>query len=168
MFQQVLGKNYAERMISLCAIAVAFLVFVPGGSVVADEAAQPVQDQVTVQTEVTPLTVQQDSMRVYKDPETGRLMAPPQHVREALAAQADKQRQDLNQSAEGLQARVHRNGMVTMDLEGRFQSHYMVTRSEDGQLQHFCTEGELAFFEKLIANHNAQKNAETQEVANDR
>ncbi len=162
MMQRFLQSRFALCALSACALAVMGLALVPAAS-----AAEALAEEETPAMDAVAPVQHSQAMRVYKDPETGRLVAPPREVREALAA-ADKQRTDLNQSAEGLQARVHRNGMVTMDLQGRFQSHYVVTRGEHGELEHICTEGELALIEKLISDYQARKAAATQEVPNDR
>jgi hypothetical protein len=77
----------------------------------------------------TPIAAQ--GMRVYRDPKTGQLGAPPPGIQPpGLSA---KEQQMLSRSDRGLQARTLPNGAVAVDLQGRFRSMAVATM-HDGNM----------------------------------
>jgi hypothetical protein len=64
-------------------------------------------------------------MRVYRDPKTGELGAPPAGIQPPGLSAAEQQM--LNRSDRGLQARTLPNGAVVVDLQGRFRSMAVAT-----------------------------------------
>lgn len=74
------------------------------------------------------------SLRVYRDPESGRLGRSPGG---ALALSPEEQRM-LSRSTEGLTSRVLPNGAVALDLQGRFMNLSVATRNADGTISMNC------------------------------
>ena len=75
-------------------------------------------------------------LRAYLDPETGELTA-------GLAPQSEMEfdadlQNALRRDDEGLEVRHHANGMVSMDLQGRYQSVSVVHVDENGK-RFVCT-----------------------------
>lgn len=75
-------------------------------------------------------------MRVYRDPDTGRLGPPPAGVQPHGLCVA--QQQMLNRSDEGLQQRTLPGRGVAVDLQGRYQSMAVATVGADGQASVNC------------------------------
>jgi len=75
-------------------------------------------------------------MRVYRDPQTGRLGPPPPGVQPPGLSVAEQRM--LNRSDAGLQSRVLPGGGVVVDLQGRYQSMAVATVSADGQAAVNC------------------------------
>ena len=76
------------------------------------------------------------SMRVYRDPQTGRLGPPPPGVQPPGLSIAEQRM--LNRSDAGLQQRALPGGGVTVDLQGRYQSMAVATVGADGQAAVNC------------------------------
>lgn len=72
-----------------------------------------------------PALIAAEGMRVYRDPETGQLGAPPPGIQPPGLSAAEQQM--LNRSDRGLQARTLPNGAVAVDLQGRFRSMTVAT-----------------------------------------
>ena len=79
----------------------------------------------------------EQGLRVYRDPITGRFTTPPATVRLRLA---DRERQMLNRSSVGLQARTMPNGTVTLDLQGRFMNLLLATSRQAESLSVSCVQ----------------------------
>lgn len=76
------------------------------------------------------------SMRVYRDPETGQLGRAPGPP---LALSPGEQRM-LSRSTQGLTSRVLPNGAVALDLQGRFMNLSVATRNADGTISMNCVD----------------------------
>jgi hypothetical protein len=76
------------------------------------------------------------SMRVYRDPQTGRLGPPPPGVQPPGLSIAEQRM--LNRSDTGLQPRALPGGGVAVDLQGRFRSMAVATVGADGQAAVNC------------------------------
>jgi len=90
---------------------------------------------------VTPESVPQtpaasQGMRVYRDPQTGQLGAPPPGVQPPGLSAAELR--SLNRSDRGLQARTLPGGGVAVDLQGRYQSMAVATVGAEGQAAVNC------------------------------
>jgi len=81
-------------------------------------------------------TVAAQGMRVYRDPLTGRLGAPPPGVQPPGLSAAELRM--LNRSDQGLQARTLPGGGVAVDLQGRYQSMAVATVGADGKAAVNC------------------------------
>lgn len=91
------------------------------------------------------------SVRAVIDKETGQLRAPTPEESKEMALRSSAARADLNESDEGLVEVVHPNGMISVDLQGRFMSHTVAKIGPDGKLITRCvtTEAEKkAFLQK--------------------
>lgn len=75
-------------------------------------------------------------MRVYRDPQTGQLGAPPPGVQPPGLSVAEQH--SLNRSDRGLHARTLPGGGVAVDLQGRYQSMAVATVGADGQAAVNC------------------------------
>jgi hypothetical protein len=83
-------------------------------------------------------TVGQAGFRAFIDPQTGELREPtPEEVR-ALAGRA---REESLQPVESLEAVVHPDGMISVDLKGLFMQSLVVVRNPDGLLSARCGPG---------------------------
>lgn len=118
-------------------LSVAALVFLPGPKVVASETQEPAPRSVEQAT--VPPSPFLYGMRVWIDPETGKIRQPSKAERAAVAERMSEQ-QRLNKSAEGLTVIHKRDGARFVDLEGRFMHSLVVTRAEDGSLSTRCTD----------------------------
>lgn len=118
-------------------LSVAALIFVPGPVVMASETPEPAPRSVE-QATVTPSPFVY-GMRVWIDPETGKIRQPTKAERTAVAERMSEQ-QRLNKSSEGLTVIHKRDGSRFVDLEGRFMHSLVVTRAEDGSLSAHCTD----------------------------
>lgn len=90
-------------------------------------AEEPRQPAAIANMEVTSVSVPvaSHSMRVYRDPKTGKLGAPPAGIHPPGLSAAEQRM--LNRSDRGLQARTLPNGAVAVDLQGRFMSMAVAT-----------------------------------------
>jgi hypothetical protein len=84
----------------------------------------------------TPTAAQ--GMRVYRDPQTGRLGPPPAGVQPPGLSIAEQHM--LNRSDAGLQPRALPGGGVAVDLQGRYRSMAVATVGADGQAAVNCAE----------------------------
>jgi len=75
-------------------------------------------------------------MRVYRDPQTGRLGPPPPGVQPPGLSAAELR--ILNRSDQGLQLRTLPRGGVAVDLQGRYQNMAVATVGADGQAAVNC------------------------------
>jgi len=95
------------------------------------------------------------SMKVFIDQNTGELRAPTPAEAKALAsAEARIDGVDLNESSEGLTVIQHKNGMQSVDLEGRFMSSSVAAIDADGKLVTGCVDSEKersAFMKRTAA-----------------
>jgi len=82
------------------------------------------------------LPVAAQGMRVYRDPQTGQLGAPPPGVQPPGLSAAELR--SLNRSDRGLQARTLPGGGVAVDLQGRYQSMAVATVGAEGQAAVNC------------------------------
>jgi hypothetical protein len=93
-----------------------------------------------------------DAQKAAIDPATGRLRGVTPEEARALIESVSR---ELSHSDEGLTIVYHPNGMVSIDLEGRFQSAAMVRLEPDGTLRAQCVttveEAELFLTGKLPA-----------------
>ena len=76
-----------------------------------------------------------DAQKVAIDPATGRLRGITAEEARALIASVSR---ELSQSDEGLTIVYHPDGMVSIDLEDRFQSAVLVRVEADGTLRAQC------------------------------
>ena len=86
------------------------------------------------------------SLRAFIDPQTGQLRPPTPEEAQALARAA---RAEFAREAEALEAVVHPDGMVSVDLKGRFLQDFVVVRKPDGSLSFGCvpdSEKDLTLF----------------------
>jgi len=74
------------------------------------------------------------SMRVYRNPETGQLGRAPG----GTFTLSPEERRMLSRSTEGLTSRVLPNGAVALDLQGRFMNLSIATRNADGTISMNC------------------------------
>lgn len=75
------------------------------------------------------------------DPESGELGLPtPSQMAELEAVQQTLPSDDLNRSDVGLTKVVHPNGMLSLDLEGRFQEFGTISRAANGELVFGCAQ----------------------------
>jgi hypothetical protein len=72
-----------------------------------------------------PAPISVKGLRVYRDPKTGQLGAPPPGIQPPGLSAAEQQM--LNRSDRGLQAHTLPNGAVAVDLQGRFRSMAVAT-----------------------------------------
>jgi hypothetical protein len=83
-----------------------------------------------------PSAVARDGMKVFVDPETGKVMEKPSRQQtEALSPELAKA---LSRSTEGLRVFDLPNGGKGVDLDGRFQHVLMVRVRPDGSLETVC------------------------------
>jgi len=75
-------------------------------------------------------------MRVYRDPQTGQLGPLPPGVHPPGLSVVE--RQMLNRSDRGLQARTLPRGGIAVDLQGRYQNMAIATVGADGQPEVNC------------------------------
>lgn len=75
-------------------------------------------------------------MRVYRDPQTGRLGPPPAGLVPPGLTTAEQRM--LNRSDQGLQSRTLSGGGVAVDLQGRYRSMAVATVGADGQAAVNC------------------------------
>ena len=68
------------------------------------------------------------SLRAFIDPQTGQLRPPTPEEAQALARAA---RAEFAREAEALEAVVHPDGMISVDLKGRFLQDFVVVRKPD-------------------------------------
>lgn len=80
----------------------------------------------------------QDAMRVYRDPATGALSSQPAGEQQAADSTASESR--FSDSSEGLTEKRHSSGMVSVDLQGRFESTMVAKVGADGTLTIGCGE----------------------------
>ena len=78
------------------------------------------------------------ALRAFIDPETGQLRAPSPEEARALA---DAARADLARAVESLEAVVHPDGMISLDLKGFFMQNVVAVRTPDGSLSMGCVDG---------------------------
>ena len=76
------------------------------------------------------------SMRVYRDPETGQLGRAPARP---LALSPEEQRM-VSRSTQGLTSRFLPNGAIALDLQGRFMNLSIATRNADGTISMNCVD----------------------------
>ena len=76
-------------------------------------------------------------LRAFLDPETGQLREPTPEEAQALSAAT---RARIAREIESLEAIVHPDGMVSMELKGLFDQHLVVVRAPDGSLSTRCVE----------------------------
>lgn len=76
-------------------------------------------------------SVAAQGMRVYRDPQTGRLGPPPAGV--APPGLTAAERRMLSRSDQGLRPRTLPGGGVAVDLQGRYRNMAVATVSADGQ-----------------------------------
>ncbi len=81
------------------------------------------------------LPVGASAMRVVRDPETGQWRAPNAEERRTLSPTLQGM---LSRSSVGLTPVHHRNGMVTLDLQGRFRNASVARRQADGTMKVDC------------------------------
>ncbi len=74
-------------------------------------------------------------LRAFIDPQTGQLRPPTPEEAQALSRAA---RAEFAQEAGMLEAVVHPDGMVSVDLKGRFMQDLVVVRKPDGSLSFGC------------------------------
>jgi hypothetical protein len=74
-------------------------------------------------------------MVIAVDPETGALRMPTTEEMQALSTPVED---DLNQSDVGLTPVHHANGMISLDLQGRFQDYAVVRVGPDGKMIFGC------------------------------
>jgi hypothetical protein len=75
-------------------------------------------------------------MRVYRDPQTGRLGSPPPGVQPPGLSIAEQRM--LSRSDQGLQLRTLPRGGVAVDLQGRYQNMAVATVGVDGKAAVNC------------------------------
>ena len=80
--------------------------------------------------------------RAFLDPETGELREPTPEEARAFSAATDGARAASVEPAESLEVLAHPDGMVSVDLKGRFQQSLVVARNPDGSLSLRCGPGE--------------------------
>jgi hypothetical protein len=74
-------------------------------------------------------------LRAFIDPQTGQLREPTPEEAQALARAAHEQ---FARELESLEAVVHPDGMISLDLKGLFMQDLVVTRGVDGRLSMQC------------------------------
>src|SRR5262245_7126913 len=97
-------------------------------------AARPVSTKATKKLPPVPASAQA-GMIISIDPETGALRMPTQDELQSLMVPGD---QSLDFSDEGLVQVHHRNGMVSIDLQGRFQDYAVVRVAPNGRKVFDC------------------------------
>jgi len=89
----------------------------------------------TAATDPVPDTIAAAAQKAAIDPATGRLRGITPEEARALIESVSR---ELSQSDEGLTLVYHPNGMVSIDLEDRFQSAALVRVEPDGTLRAQC------------------------------
>jgi hypothetical protein len=74
-------------------------------------------------------------LRAFIDPQTGQLREPTPEEAQALVHAA---REELVQELEALEAVVHPDGMISLDLKGHFMQDVVVVKRPDGSLSMQC------------------------------
>lgn len=74
-------------------------------------------------------------LRAFIDPQTGQLREPTPEEAQAFARAA---RQELVRELEALEAVVHPDGMISLDLKGQFMQDVVVVKRPDGSLSMQC------------------------------
>lgn len=77
-------------------------------------------------------------LRAFVDPQTGQLRPPTPEEEQAFSAAL---RPLAAHETEALEAVVHDDGMVSMDLKGRFLQSVVVRKAPDGSLSMGCVSG---------------------------
>ena len=77
-------------------------------------------------------------LRAFIDPQTGQLRPPTAEEALALSAAA---RVEAAREIDGLEAVLHADGMMSLDLKGQFLQNVVVRRAPDGSLSIGCVEG---------------------------
>jgi hypothetical protein len=81
-------------------------------------------------------SVATQGMRVYRDPQTGRLGPPPSGV--VPPGLTTSEQRMLNRSDQGLQPRALPGGGIAIDLQGRYRNMAVATVGADGQAAVNC------------------------------
>lgn len=76
-------------------------------------------------------------LRAFRDPRTGQLREPEPEELKALSENKAKELA-ARASVERLQAIVHANGMVSVDLQGAFESELIARKNSDGSISIRC------------------------------
>ena len=120
-------------------LSAAALLFFPAVAT-ADETEPPAKT--VVEDCVVPMRAPtlQSAMRVWIDPETGKIRQPTEAERKAAP---ERLRVDdlLNKSTDGLVVVYRKDGSRFVDLQGRFMHSLVLTRAEDGTLTAHCVDG---------------------------
>jgi hypothetical protein len=74
-------------------------------------------------------------LRAFIDPQTGQLREPSPEETRALAGAA---REEFVRAVESLEAVVHPDGMISLDLKGLFMQDLVVVKRPDGSLSMQC------------------------------
>jgi hypothetical protein len=74
-------------------------------------------------------------LRAFIDPQTGQLREPTPEEAQALARAA---REKFAREVESLEAIVHPDGMISLDLKGLFMQDLVVVKNPDGSLSMRC------------------------------
>lgn len=129
-------KTFLSLGYGITLAAMMFLHAAPGRAGEAGDAAATVGTRAAIQetTARTPTATQ--GMRVYRDPQTGRLGPPPPGVQPPGLSAAELRM--LNRSDQGLVQRVLPHGGVAVDLQGRYQNMAVATVDEDGRAAVNC------------------------------
>jgi hypothetical protein len=74
-------------------------------------------------------------LRAFIDPQTGQLREPTPEETQALARAA---REKFAREVESLEAIVHPDGMISLDLKGLFMQDLVIVKNPDGSLSMRC------------------------------
>jgi hypothetical protein len=126
------------RMIITNITLTALLVFHAGSARAEGEDDSPVSSAVsTLPTErAAQMSVATQGMRVYRDPQTGRLGPLPTGV--VPPGLTISEQRMLSRSDQGLKSRMLPGGGVAIDLQGRYRNMSMATVGSDGQATVNC------------------------------
>ncbi len=137
-------RDHRRHWGGLAAALAAFWLGAGGGPVLADEARAPATESDDA-SRGTAVTVA--GLRVFIDPETGRLRPPTDA--EAAALSRAMVRAYADRPTENAPAVHHADGSVTMQLGTRHLMHNMARLNADGEVETFCVQGADAAAEVL-------------------
>ncbi len=112
------NRNFLTRRVVLTAVLAIAMPFVILACSQQPEKSSPATDKVS--DTATP-AIGGAAMKAYKDPETGKLGAPPETASTPEPSEAIKNM--TSTSSEGLEEKPAPSGGTMVDLKGRFQSH---------------------------------------------
>lgn len=129
-------KAKPRTLLTFLYLSAAALVFLPASPAGAEDQNTESREVRQASVSVSPFVY---GMRVWIDPETGRIRQPTNAERTAVAERLSEE-QRLNKSDQGLIVEYRKDGSRYVNLEGRFMHSLVLTRNADGTLTANCSD----------------------------